>query len=313
MMAPPVPYIDTTEVQQAISMAEAIDALAGAFAAEELPAAPQRLVVPAGDGGSLLVMPAAGAGCAGAKLLTLNPTNPAAGLPLIQGVFVLFAAGSMEPRAVIDGGALTELRTAAVSGVATRLLARPDAHRLVIFGAGVQARGHLIAMQAVRPIDDVVVVDPDSERVEAFLAFAAQHGVAARAGTGDAVADADLVCTCTTSPEPVFEGAQLASGAHINAMGSYQRHTREVDDDVVRRAWIAVETREAAMAEAGDLTIPMAAGLLGADAVRAELAELAAGRIAPVGDHDVTLFKSVGIAFEDLVVARAVVDALDAA
>ena len=305
-------YVDATAARQAVSLEQAIDALHAAFGAATLPAAPQRQVVPTGDA-SLIVMPAAGDGGAGAKLLTLNPANTAAGLPLIQGLFVLFSGPSLAPRAVIDGAALTEIRTAAVSGLATRLLARPGARRLVVFGAGVQARAHLLAMRAVRPVDDVVVVEPDRRRAEAFAAFAAEHDVAARVGGPEAVGEADLVCTCTTSAEPVFDGARLASGAHVNAMGAFELHTREVDDAVVRRAWIAVETREAALAEAGDLAIPMAAGIIGADAIRADLAELAGGRAAPPPEADVTLFKSVGVAFEDLVVARAVMDALDGA
>jgi ornithine cyclodeaminase/alanine dehydrogenase-like protein (mu-crystallin family) len=247
--------IDAVGLQHALPMEAAIDALEAAFRAPALPASPLRTHVEVG-GANLLMMPAMGDPGVGVKLVTVNPSNPARGLPLIHAVYVLFGAGTYEPLAVIDGGALTALRTAAVSGLATRHLANPEAERLVIFGAGVQAHSHLQAMRAVRPIWLVTVVSRTPERATQLVDRARALDMEASVGGPEAVAKADLVCTCTTSADPLFDGALLKPGAHVNAVGSYQPHTRELDDVAVTRAKVVVETREAALAEAGDLLIP---------------------------------------------------------
>ena len=303
-------FVDAATVASVLPMLDAIDALSIAFAGTALPEIPPRSVLAAG-GGEFVVMPVVGSGSVGAKLLTINPSNLARGEPLIQGVFVLFGSDSLRPQAMIDGAALTGIRTAAVSGVATRLLARADARRLVIFGAGVQARAHLVAMLAVRSIETLTVVEPDAERGRALVAFARAEGLDARLGAADSVRDADIVCTCTTSPEPVFDGRLLATGAHVNAMGSYRPETREVDDALVTRAWIVLETRADVLAEAGDLLIPLGAGVISDEHIAVELADVATGRARPPQPGDVTLFKSVGVAFEDLVIAQAMLARLD--
>src|SRR5262249_3002572 len=154
----------------------------------------------------------------------------------IHAVYVLFAAETGKPRATFDGGALTALRTAAVSGLATRLAANADASRLVIFGAGVQAASHLEAMCAVRPVERVRVASRTRARAEALASGASAKGLDGGVGGPEDVADADLVCTCTTSSEPVFDGGLLAEGAHVNAVGAYQPTARELDDTVMARA-----------------------------------------------------------------------------
>ena len=251
--------IDAVGLQQALPMAAAIDALEEAFRAPALPASPLRTRVEAG-GADLLMMPATGDLGVGVKLVTVNRSNPGRGLPLIHAVYVLFGPGSTEPLAVFDGAALTSLRTAAVSGLATRYLANPEAERLVIFGAGVQGHSHLQAMRAVRPVWLVTVVSRTPERAAQLVDRARALDMEASVGGPEAVAKADLVCTCTTSAEPLFDGALLKAGAHVNAVGSYQPETRELDDAAVTRARIVVETRDAALAEAGDLLIPLKAG-----------------------------------------------------
>jgi ornithine cyclodeaminase/alanine dehydrogenase-like protein (mu-crystallin family) len=248
-------------------------------------------------------------GGVGVKLVTLSPGNPARALPLIHAVYVLFDGDTQAPRAVLDGAALTALRTAAVSGLATRHLARYDARRLVLFGAGVQARSHLEAMLAVRPIRDVVVVSRSEGPARALVDAARAAGADARTGAPEEVATADVVCTCTTSPEPVFDGSSLAAGSHVNAIGSYQPATRELDTETVRRARVVVETRDVALEEAGDLLIPLGEGAIGPDHVIADLAELVRGAEVRRSPEDVTLFEGVGMAFEDLVVATAILDA----
>jgi ornithine cyclodeaminase/alanine dehydrogenase-like protein (mu-crystallin family) len=301
-----VPFVDAETLARSLPMTAAIDALEAAFGAERLPEAPMRTHVET-RAGTLLVMPAFGEPGVGVKLVTLTPSNPDRRLPFIHAVYVLFEADGQSPVALLDGAALTALRTAAVSGLATRQLARAEASRLAIFGAGVQARSHLQAMLAVRPIEDVMVVSRTRERADGLVKEA---GVNARVGAPDDVRDRDLVCTCTTSATPVFDGSMLAPGTHVNAVGAYRPDLRELDTETIERARVVVETREAAMEEAGDLLIAMKEGAIGQDHVVADLSEVVRGVTVRRTAQDVTVFKSVGVAFEDLVVARAAVDRL---
>jgi ornithine cyclodeaminase/alanine dehydrogenase-like protein (mu-crystallin family) len=290
-------------------MSAAIDALETAFAADTLPEAPLRshLETP---GGTLLMMPSHGAPGVGVKLVTLTPSNADRGLPFIHAAYVLFDPETQALRAVFDGAALTALRTGAVSGLATRHLAREDARRLVLYGAGVQARSHLDAMRAVRAIDELVVVGRGRENVDALVDAATASGLSATAGEPGAEGDADIVCTTTTSTEPVVFGRELRDGVHLNAVGAYTTSMRELDATAVARAKVVVETRDAADAEAGDLALALAEGAIGPGHVAADLHELVTGTVVRASDADVTLFKSVGVAFEDLVVASAALDRL---
>jgi ornithine cyclodeaminase len=301
--------IDAEQLRRRLSMRAAIDALEAAFRTEDLGAAPLRTHVETPEG-ELLFMPAFGRSAVGVKLVTLTEANPSRGLPLVNGVYVLFDPRTQAPLATIDGAALTELRTAAVSGLATRYLARRDAADVVVFGAGVQARSHVEAMVSECPVRSVTVVSRTPGPAEALAEDArSRFGVEAATGGPDAVAGADLVCCCTTSPTPVFEGRRLRAGTHLNAVGAYRPDARELDTETVRRARVVVETREVAAAEAGDLVIPTKEGAIGPDHVAADLAELVRGAVVRRGDADVTVFKSVGMAFEDLVVASALMDA----
>jgi ornithine cyclodeaminase len=194
--------------------------------------------------------------------------------------------------------------------LATRLLANPDARRLVLFGAGVQAEAHLEAMRAVRPLDEVVVVSRSPDKAARLAAAATAAGLAGRVGSPDEVATADIVCTCTTSAVSVFDGRLLAAGSHVNAIGAFLADEREIDTETVRRARVVVETREVALAEAGDLLIPIGEGAISPGHIVADLSELVRGAVVRTDPADVTVFESVGMAFEDLVVARAALDAL---
>ena len=290
-------------------MSAAVDALEAAFSAASLPVSPQRLVLER-EGSQLLAMPAAGPQGTGTKLVTVQPSNADRGLPLIHGVYVLFAAETMAPRAFFDGAELTTLRTPAVSALATTYLARDGASRLVVFGAGVQARAHVEAMRAVREITDVTIVAPTDQRADRLVQDLGREGLAVRRGSGNEVSRADIVCTCTTASEPVLSGEQLPEGVHVNAIGSYQPHTREVDTATCLRARVVVEDRDAVLAEAGDLTIPLGEGSFTEDRIAADLHEVVRGRQVRTADSDITLFKSVGLASEDLVVAAAALDRL---
>ncbi|HXF56097.1 MAG TPA: ornithine cyclodeaminase family protein [Actinomycetota bacterium] len=302
-------WIGASELRDLLPVRAAVDALEQAFAAGRLPEAPLRAHhrLPQGE---LLLMPSWGEAGVGVKLVTLAPGNPDRGLPFLHAVYVLFDPGTLEPLAALDGAALTALRTSAVSALATRHLANPDASRLVLFGAGTQAAVHLEAMVVERPVERVTVVSRTRARAEALAERARARGLKAEVGGPEAVGDADLVCTCTTSSEPVFDGRLVPPGAHVNAVGAYRPDMREVDEALVRRARVVVETREAALAEAGDLLVPLRAGVIGEDHVVADLAEVVRGKAVRTAPDDVTLFKSVGVAFEDLVVAGAAYERL---
>lgn len=307
-MSPDPRLIGAEELRALLPMAAAIDVLGAAFRTLGADAGPLRTRVET-PSGSLLLMPAFGEAGVGVKLVTITPSNPARAMPYIQASYVLFDADTQSPGSVLDGAALTALRTAAVSGLATRHLAREDAARLVTFGAGVQARSHLEAMCAVRPVTDLVVVSRSPDAAEALVRDGRDRGLNARRGQPDAVAEADLVCTCTTSDTPLFDGSLLPPGAHVNAVGAHLPDARELDTATIRRGRVVVETREAALAEAGELVIPIAEGAIPSDHVAADLRETVGGAEVRRSPEDVTVFKSVGIAFEDLAVARAIVDA----
>ena len=297
------------ELRARLSMTAAIDALDAAFAREDPSLTSPLRTTLATPAGTLLSMPAAGEAGVGVKLVTLSEFNPQRGLPFTQAVYVLFDGTTQAPEAVIDGAELTALRTAAVSGLATRRLANPDASRLVVFGAGVQATAHVEAMHAVRPLSEVVVVGRGPGRTAALVAFANGLGVEARTGTPADVATADLVCTCTTSAVSVFDGHDLADGVHVNAVGAYLADQRELDTETMRRAKIVVETRDVALREAGDVVMAMDEGAIEADGL-VDLAEVVRGRTVRTAPGDVTVFVSVGVGFEDLVVARAALRAI---
>jgi ornithine cyclodeaminase/alanine dehydrogenase-like protein (mu-crystallin family) len=301
--------IDAEELRARLPMDAAVDALEEAFRTLDPGSGPLRTHVET-PAGTLLLMPALGEAGVGVKLVSITPANPERGLPFIHASYVLFGATTQVPEAVLDGSALTALRTAAVSGLATRFLSREDAHRLVVFGAGVQARSHLEAICAVRPVTDLVVVSRSRGAADALVGEGVARGLTARVGQPTAVGEADLVCTCTTAEEPLFDGSLLSPGVHVNAVGSYRPETREIDTETVRRARVVVEAREVALVEAGDLLIPIQAGVVEAGHIVADLPELVRGATVRRSPEDVTLFKSVGMAFEDLVVARAVVDAV---
>jgi len=295
--------VDKEELRAALSMSAAIDALDDAFGGDGPSLTTPMRTTLATPAGTLLSMPAAGEAGVGVKLVTLSEFNPQRGLPFTQAVYVLFDATTQAPEAVIDGTELTAIRTAAVSGLATRRLANPEASRLAVFGAGVEA------MHAVRPLTEVVVVGRDRTRADALVAFAKRLGVDARTGAPADVANADLVCTCTTSAVSVFDGHDLADGTHVNAIGAFLADQRELDTQTMRRAKIVVETREVALREAGDVLIAIEEGAIDADRL-VDLAEVARGRAVRTAPSDVTVFVSVGSAFEDLVVARAALRAI---
>jgi ornithine cyclodeaminase/alanine dehydrogenase-like protein (mu-crystallin family) len=260
----------------------------------------------AADAGEILLMASAWAGAAGVKLATVAPANPERGLPRIQGVYVLFDAATLAPAALVDGIALTSLRTAAVSALAVRRLARADARRLTVFGSGPQAWSHVQALREVRPIERVTVLARDRERLSAFVARCRDAGVDAHAADGPAaehVEAADIVCCCTTARTPLFDGALVAPDATVVAVGSHEPEAREVDEQLAGRASVVVEARSAALREAGDVIQAISAGALDPSAL-IMLADMVRGS-AVIPEGRPRLFKSTGMSWQDVVVATA--------
>lgn len=293
-------------------MPRAIEAVSHAFAALSGGRARAPLRTPLeSDGGVTLVMPgrvgapAAVAGL-GTKIVSVFPGNRSLGLPSIHALVLLVDTRTGAPRAVLEGTWLTALRTGAASGVATRHLARDDAAVLAVFGAGVQARTQIEAVRAVRPVREIRVVSrggASARRLAAELA-----GVQARAVTDprEALAGAGVVVAATDSAVPVFPGEAVEPGTHVNGVGSYTPAMREVDGGFVARATVVVDQREAAWAEAGDLVGALRDGLVERDHVRAELGEVIRGEHPGRSRPDeVTFFKSVGNAVQDVAVAAA--------
>lgn len=305
-------HLDAPAVRRLLSPAAAVDALAEALRAGLDPeAGPQRTTLPV-PAGELLLMPAASGSWAGVKIVGVAPDNPAAfGLPRITGSFLLLDGPTLRPVALIDGAALTTLRTPAVSALAIRHLTSADGElKLVLFGSGPQAYAHLEAVLAVRDVAEAVVVARDPERAprgaERLALHARDLGVPkARTGTAEDVAGADLVLCCTTARTPLFDGRLVTPGATVVAVGSHEPDARETDTALVLRSAVYVESRAAARREAGDLLIPQAEGAIGPDHIAGTLADLVDGRAAPPDPKAPRLFKSVGMAWEDLAVAVA--------
>jgi alanine dehydrogenase len=264
-----------------------------------------------GDTGNLMgLMPSylGGIQSVGVKVIAAFPTNHGTEYDTHQGVVILFDAEYGLLRAIVDGTAVTAIRTAAVSGVATRLLARPDAGDLAVIGAGTQARSHLEAMLAVRAIRRVRVFSLPLEGAHAFAERETRrHGIRVEVmnSAREAVEGAEIVCTVTSAREPVVLGEWLAPGAHINAVGAFTPTTRELDTTAVAKARLYVDRRQSTLNEAGEFLIPKREGVIGDDHIVGELGEVLMGKIPGRGSADeITLFKSLGIAIEDLAAAH---------
>ncbi|MFD4629007.1 ornithine cyclodeaminase family protein [Streptomyces sp. NPDC058284] len=303
--SPATPHIDAATMARLVPMSAAVDALEAVITAGLDPAAePPRSVVDV-PGGQLLLMPSATASYTGVKAVTVTPGNAERALPRVQGLYLLLDGVTHAPLALLDGIALTSLRTPAVSGVAVGRLAVPDAERLVVFGTGPQAWGHVEAVRAVRPaLRHVDVVARHTGRVAAFVDRCRAAGLPASPTTADAVARADVVCCCTTAREPLFDSSLLPAHATVAAVGSHEPDAREVDARLVGRATVVAESREVAERECGDLVLAVAEGAFAMERLHT-LDALVRGEVKPVEGRP-RLFKSAGMAWEDLAVAAAV-------
>jgi len=270
---------------------------------------------PDGAASTLLLMPAwtdlmkAGTsegGFSGVKIVTVSPDNNAIGIPAVQGLYLLIDGRTGEPRALMDGARLTQWRTACASALAADYLARKDASKLLVIGAGALSPFLAKAHSAVRPIEQIRIWNRTPANAEKVVAALAADGLKAEVATDlDAtIGWADIVSSATISNEPLVQGAKLKPGVHVDLIGGFTPTMREADDDAIRAARVYVDTRAGATKEAGDIVQPLASGVLKPDAIIGDLHELARGQANGRGnDSEITLFKSVGAALEDLAAA----------
>jgi len=308
-----VRVLDEHDVRRLLPMGECIDVMEAALASlarGELHNPLRFVVRPPGESSLLGLMPAhrsAPSPLYALKTVAIFPGNSARGLDPHQGFVALFDGTTGQTRAIMNAGAITAVRTAAVSGVATRALARKGARTLAILGAGFQAAAHLDAMRAVRDFDRILMWSRTPGRAAAF------DGVEEAATAEEAVHDADVVVTATSATEPILERAWLKAGAHVNAIGSSIPTTRELDTATMVEGSLFVDRRESTVNEAGDYLFPFREGAITPDAIRGELGEVLIGAVeGRRSEGELTVFKSLGLAVEDLAAAEYVLERAEA-
>ena len=306
-------FISAEDVDQALTHRDLVDALRRTFA--EGVVAPTRhhhaIERPDATGGTLLLMPAwtdfaargsSAGGFLGVKIVTVNPDNNTRGKPAVTGIYFLADGETGEPLALIDGQALTVWRTACASALAASYLARRDASRMAMIGAGKLAPHLIRAHAAVRPIREVTIWNRNLDKARKLAAELDGSGLSVRA-TDDresAVRSADIVSAATISQVPLIEGRWLQEGVHVDLVGAFTPKLRETDDEAVRRATLFVDTYDGALREGGDLVQPLQAGIISRDDVKADLAMLTRGdHPGRSSEREITLFKSTGTALED--------------
>jgi ornithine cyclodeaminase/alanine dehydrogenase-like protein (mu-crystallin family) len=302
-------FLAGDDVRKALPMAEAIGLMRQAFerlSRREVVMPTRQVVRVREDQAKLLLMPASlpANNRMGVKVVTMLEHAAVVDLPRLHALMLLFDGTTGRPLAVMDGASLTALRTGAASGAATGLLARPDADTVAILGAGVQGRTQLEAVCAVRTIRRAWIYDTDNEVLEEFcwdMSRALKTSVVAANSAEAAVRQARIVCTATTSASPVFSNADIKPGTHINAVGSYRADVQEIPAETVLRARIVIDHRESALAEAGDLLVPLQQKAITEDRLQTELGEILSGqKPGRMSSDEVTLFKSVGVAAQDI-------------
>ena len=307
--------LSANDVRQALPMAEAIAGMKQAFAQLSTGQAvvPLRSRVDvAPQQGTTLVMPAflAQSNDLAVKVVSVFPENTSRREPIIYAAVLVLDAETGRPLALMEGSTLTAIRTGAGSGAATDLLAKPDASVVAILGSGGQARSQLEAVCTVRQVREVRVYSPTHEHAVDFAREMRGHGpipnlIRIMSNPETAVRGADIICAATTSNKPVFKNQDVAPGTHINGVGSFTPSMQEIDAETVKRALVVVDSREAAWEEAGDLIVPLQAGLITQAHIHAELGEIAAGlKPGRTSPEQITFFKSVGVAVQDASAGR---------
>ena len=316
-------HISAADVDRALTFPGLVEVLRDAFRDGAVQPVRHHHAVerPGSAGSTLLLMPAwtdfkaadGKDGHIGVKIVTVSPDNNAIGKPAVMGLYLLLDGATGEPEALIDGQRLTQWRTASASALAASYLAREDASRLLVIGAGALSSFLAKAHSAVRPITTIRIWNRTPANAEKVAAALRAEGFAAEAASDleAELGQADIVSSATISQTPLVRGALLKAGAHVDLVGGFTPDMREADDDAISRARVFVDTLAGATKEAGDIVQPLASGVLKQDRIVAELAELARGqKKGRESDAEITLFKSVGAALEDLAAGIAVYRAL---
>jgi ornithine cyclodeaminase len=258
--------------------------------------------------GQLLQMPSTSSHYTGTKILTISPDNASAGLPVVQGLYALFGGSDQRPLAVIDGTALTNLRTPAVSALGALRLSSPGPKSLLVFGTGPQAWEHIKAFDSVFALTSIGVAGRNAAASRALAERASEIGLNAHVSSADKVADADLIICCTGSAEPLFDGSRVKDTAVVVAIGSHEPERRELDDALMSRAGIYVESLRSSLNEAGDIIQALASGAIAGPESLSTLADVVSGRIHAREDRP-AVFKTTGMPWEDLAIAAAAYEA----
>ncbi len=309
--------LNADEVRQALPMSQAIEAMRQAFMAlasgnAELPLR-SRITIPEREAVTLIMsarLAQAGMQSLAVKVVSVFPQNRELGLATTQGAVLVVDPTTGEPLALLEGSSLTAIRTGATAGAATDLLARQDSRVVSIIGAGVQGQTQLEAVCTVRQIERVWVYDPDAGRVRKMIERMSGEGpvptdMRAAGSAAEAVRNADIICTATTALTPVLDDADVRAGTHINAVGTYRPDMQEIPSATIARSRVVVDSLEAIWAESGDLIKPWEEGMIGRDHVAAALGELFLdGHSVRVRDSDITVFKTVGVAVQDVAAAQ---------
>ena len=307
--------LTSDDVRKALPMNQAIQAMKDAYASLSNGAAVvplrTRLPIPGSEALSLF-MPAfvnsRNGNALAIKVVSLFPANPSRGLAYIQAAVLVFDAETGQAIALLEGSSLTAIRTGAAGGAAIDLLSRTDSKVVAIFGAGAQGRAQLEAACTARTIETAFIFDADMSKAESFAnEMKAKLGTNVRvaANSQEAIQNADIICTATTSTKPVFHDSHIKAGTHISAVGSYTPDMQEVPAETLQRARIFIDSRAASLAEAGDLIQPINAGLFNESHIVGELGELVSGKIpGRQSPDDITYFKSVGVAVQDAMAAQ---------
>jgi ornithine cyclodeaminase/alanine dehydrogenase-like protein (mu-crystallin family) len=309
----PVAFLSEADVRERLDPSHLIAAIEAAFR-DRYPhvTIPERPNAPLGYG-SFLAMSCYDRSrhALGIKLVVVRDQTRPAVLPgegRVHASYLLLDPDTAEPRLIIAANHLTGLRTAATSAIATKFLARPDVSTLGIFGTGRLARAHLVALPLVRKFERVLVCGRTPARSQEFVQLIAEETPGLALAAGDprtCAAESDVLCTCTTSPSPLFDGRDLRLGTHLNLVGAYQPHTREVDTHTIQRSRVIVDTYAGAKTEMGALLIPLQEGAIESDHIASDLHELVSGkRQGRRGPQEITVFNSVGCALEDLAAAE---------
>jgi ornithine cyclodeaminase/alanine dehydrogenase-like protein (mu-crystallin family) len=306
-----LPFYSEDDVKEALSMTEAISAMRKAFTSlsNQIAIVPNRINLPIKDQNALhLSMPAyiKGGKYIMIKLVNVHFDNPNNNLPLINGLILMMDAKIGTPIALIDGKSVTSLRTGASSGLATELLSKSDSKIGVVVGTGAQAVSQVEAIQCVRNLKSIKVIGRTIDKAEEFCN---QFDSFVEPGNNDCLVDADIICTATTSDNPLFEVDDIKPGVHINAVGAHQSKSRELASNLIQKGKVYIDQLEPSKHEAGDILIPITEGIYSWDNIEGELGELIDGKIeGRKNDLDITIFNSIGNAIQDLVIGTIILE-----